>query len=55
MEKGAVKSTEETVRKLKTAQANLNSTSNFNEEEEDTKRQAPGKKLPRARNIFSRF
>jgi hypothetical protein len=55
MEKGAVKSTEETVRKLKTAQANLNSTSNFTEEEEDTKRQAPGKKLPRARNIFSRF
>ena len=55
MEKGAVKSTEETVRKLKTAQANLNSASNFNEEEEDTKRQAPSKKLPRARNIFSRF
>lgn len=55
MEKGAVKSTEETVRKLKTAQANLNSASNFNEEEEDNKRQAPGKKLPRARNIFSRF
>jgi hypothetical protein len=55
MEKGAIKSTEATVRKLKTEQANTNSASNFNDEEDDQKRSAPSKKLPRAKNIFSRF
>lgn len=55
MEKGAIKNTEATVRKLKTEQANSQGSSSFNTEDEDPKRSAPGKKLPRARNIFSRF
>ena len=55
MEKGAIKSTEATVRKLKTEQANSQASSSFSEEEEDQRRSAPGKKLPRGKNIFSRF
>jgi hypothetical protein len=55
MEKGAIKNTEATVRKLKTEQANSQASSSYNDEEEDQRRAAPSKKLPRAKNIFSRF
>ena len=55
MEKGAIKNTEATVRKLKTEQSNSQASSSYNDEEEDARRVAPGKKLPRAKNIFSRF
>ena len=54
MEKGATKSVETTVRKLKTEQANRTGSSLGVESEEDTSKPTK-KKLPRNNNIFKRF
>ena len=54
MEKGATKSVEATVRKLKTEQSNKGGNSLGIDSEEDTSK--PTKtKLPRSNNIFKRF
>lgn len=57
MDKGAQKSVENTVRKLKTEQSNnSNSSLGVDEMEEDNSRNKPsGKKIARANNIFKRF
>jgi hypothetical protein len=56
MEKGSQKQVENTVRKLKTEQANAGGTSSLGiNDDVETKRSAPGKKLPRANNFFKRF
>ena len=55
MDKGAQKSVEQTVRKLKTAAASKSSTSLGVQEKEDNKRKPAGKKLPRTNNIFKRI
>jgi len=57
MDKGAQKSVENTVRKLKTEQSNnSNSSLGVDELEEDNSRNKPaGKKITRTNNIFKRF
>jgi len=56
MEKGADKSIEATVRKLKTEQANIGGSSSLeNADDDDTRRPTNSKKLPRSNNIFKRF
>lgn len=57
MEKGSQKQIENTVRKLKTEQANNGGTGSLgiHDDDAETKRSAPGKKLPRANNFFKRF
>jgi hypothetical protein len=56
MDKGAQKSVEKTVRKLKTEQSNAGgSTSLGIQQEENTKRKPAGKKLQRTNNIFKRI
>jgi hypothetical protein len=56
MDKGAQKSVESTVRKLKTEQANSGGSSlGVQEREESTQRQTSGKKIQRNNNIFKRF
>jgi len=57
MEKGAQKSVEKTVRKLKTEQANAGGSSlGVEQREEDTKTRSSSKrKIPRSNNIFKRF
>ena len=55
MDKGAQKSVETTVRKLKTAAASNSSASLGVQESEDTKRKPKGKKLQRTNNIFKRI
>ena len=56
MDKGAQKSVEKTVRKLKTEQSNAGgSTSLGIQQEENTKRKSTGRKLPRTNNIFKRI
>jgi len=57
MEKGAQKSVEKTVRKLKTEQANAGGSSlGVEQREEDTKSRGSSKrKIPRSNNIFKRF
>tara|TARA_R110002167_G_scaffold124430_2_gene303857 strand:+ start:3881 stop:5185 length:1305 start_codon:yes stop_codon:yes gene_type:complete len=55
MDKGAQKSVEQTVRKLKTAAANNSSASLGVQQRDDTKRKPAGKKLPRTNNIFKRI
>lgn len=57
MEKGAQKSVEKTVRKLKTEQSNSGGSSlGVEQREEETKaRNTSGRKIPRATNIFKRF
>ena len=55
MDKGAQKSVEQTVRKLKTAAASNSSASLGIQEKEDNKRKPAGKKLPRTNNIFKRI
>ena len=55
MDKGAQKSVETTVRKLKTAAASNSSASLGVQEREDTKRKPAGKKLQRTNNIFKRI
>ena len=56
MDKGAQKSVENTVRKLKTEQANSGGSSlGVQEREESTQRQTSGKKIQRNNNIFKRF
>jgi len=55
MDKGAQKSVEQTVRKLKTAAASNSSASLGIQEKENTKRKPAGKKLPRTNNIFKRI
>jgi len=55
MDKGAQKSVEQTVRKLKTAAASNSSASLGIQEKDDNKRKPAGKKLPRTNNIFKRI
>jgi len=55
MDKGAQKSVETTVRKLKTAAASNSSASLGIEQREDTTRRPTGKKLQRTNNIFKRI
>ena len=55
MEKGAQKSVEKTVRKLKTEQVNSGGSSLGVEQKENNTRKAGGKKLRRQQNIFKRF
>ena len=55
MDKGAQKSVEQTVRKLKTAAASNSSASLGIQEKENNKRKPAGKKLPRTNNIFKRI
>ena len=55
MDKGAQKSVEQTVRKLKTAAASNSSASLGIQEKENNKRKPTGKKLPRTNNIFKRI
>lgn len=55
MDKGAQKSVETTVRKLKTAAASNSSASLGVQERENTKRKPAGKKLQRTNNIFKRI
>ena len=55
MDKGAQKSVEKTVRKLKTAAASNSSASLGIEQREDQKRKPTGKKLQRTNNIFKRI
>lgn len=56
MEKGAQKSVEKTVRKLKTEQANAGGSSlGVQEREEETKQRSTKRKIPRSNNIFKRF
>lgn len=55
MDKGAQKSVESTVRKLKTASASTGSASLGVQERETTKRKPAGKKLQRTNNIFKRI
>ena len=56
MDKGAQKSVENTVRKLKTEQANSGGSSlGVQEREEKTQRPTSGKKIQRTNNIFKRF
>jgi len=55
MDKGAQKSVETTVRKLKTAAASNSSASLGVQEREDTTRKPAGKKLQRTNNIFKRI
>jgi len=56
MEKGAQKSVEKTVRKLKTEQANAGGSSlGVQEREEDTKQRSSKRKIQRSNNIFKRF
>lgn len=56
MEKGAQKSVEKTVRKLKTEQANAGGSSlGVEQREEDTKSRSTKRKIPRSNNIFKRF
>ena len=57
MEKGAQKSVEKTVRKLKTEQSNSGGSSlGVEQREEETRtRTSSGRKIPRSNNIFKRF
>jgi len=55
MDKGAQKSVEKTVRKLKTAAASNSTASLGVQETEDTRRRPAGKKLQRTNNIFKRI
>ena len=56
MEKGAQKSVEKTVRKLKTEQANAGGSSlGVQEREQETKQRSTKRKIPRSNNIFKRF
>ena len=56
MDKGAQKSIEQTVRKLKTEQANAGGSNSLGiQEKEETKRKSSGRKLPRTNNIFKRI
>ena len=55
MEKGAQKTIEKTVRKLKTEQVNSGGSSLGVEQKENNTRKAGGKKLRRQQNIFKRF
>jgi len=56
MDKGAQKSVESTVRKLKTASANTSSASlGTSQNNEEVRRKPAGKKLPRTNNIFKRI
>ena len=56
MEKGAQKSVEKTVRKLKTEQANNNTSSlGVQKAEEENVQRTKKRKIPRATNIFKRF
>ena len=55
MDKGAQKSVEKTVRKLKTAAASNSTASLGVQETEDTRRKPAGKKLQRTNNIFKRI
>ena len=55
MDKGAQKSVESTVRKLKTASASTGASSLGVQEREATKRKPAGKKLQRTNNIFKRI
>ena len=56
MEKGAQKSVEKTVRKLKTEQANNNNSSlGVQKAEEENVQRTKKRKIPRATNIFKRF
>lgn len=56
MEKGAQKSVEKTVRKLKTEQANNNNSSlGIQKAEEENVQRTKSRKIPRATNIFKRF
>lgn len=56
MDKGAQKSVENTVRKLKTEQANSGGSSlGVEERESDSRQRSTSKKLPRSNNIFKRF
>ena len=56
MDKGAQKSVESTVRKLKTASAGNQTAASLGvQEREATKRKPAGKKLPRTNNIFKRI
>jgi hypothetical protein len=56
MDKGAQKSVESTVRKLKTASASNSSASlGVSQNNEGAKRKSTGKKLPRTNNIFKRI
>jgi hypothetical protein len=56
MDKGAQKSVESTVRKLKTASASNSSASlGVSQSDEGAKRKPAGKKLPRTNNIFKRI
>jgi hypothetical protein len=55
MDKGAQKSVEQTVRKLKTAAASNSSASLGIQEKDSAKRKPAGKKLPRTNNIFKRI
>lgn len=56
MEKGAQKSVEKTVRKLKTEQANSGGSSlGVQERESESRQKSTKKKLPRGNNIFKRF
>ena len=56
MDKGAQKSVEQTVRKLKTEQSNAGGSNSLGVQEKDDVRNKPaGKKLPRTNNIFKRI
>tara|TARA_R110000796_G_scaffold46369_5_gene112067 strand:+ start:1168 stop:2460 length:1293 start_codon:yes stop_codon:yes gene_type:complete len=56
MDKGAQKSVEKTVRKLKTEQSNAGGSSSLGiQQEENAKRKPAGKKLQRTNNIFKRI
>ena len=56
MEKGAQKSVEKTVRKLKTEQANSGGSSlGVDQREEESRTRSTGRKIARTNNIFKRF
>ena len=56
MDKGAQKSVEQTVRKLKTEQSNAGGSNSLGVQEKDDLRNKPtGRKLPRTNNIFKRI
>lgn len=56
MDKGAQKSVENTVRKLKTEQSNAGGSSlGVQEREQESKRASSKRKIPRSNNIFKRF
>ena len=56
MDKGAQKSVEQTVRKLKTEQVNAGGSNSLGiQDKEESSKKSTGRKLPRTNNIFKRI